>query len=76
MVNEVPDARKDTVVRQTLLGLGWNEALSGTFCSATDAVTFAPQPGLAVAMGNPLNEEAGMLRPSLCQECSPCWRTI
>src|SRR6202046_4877704 len=65
MVNEVPDARKDTVVRQTLLGLSWNEALSGTFCSATDAVTFAPQPGQAVAMGNPLNEEAGMLRPSL-----------
>jgi phenylalanyl-tRNA synthetase beta chain len=64
-VNEVGDARKDTVVRQTLLGLGWNEALSGTFCSATDAVTFAPQPGQAVAMGNPLNEEAGMLRPSL-----------
>jgi phenylalanyl-tRNA synthetase beta chain len=64
-VNEVPDARKDTVVRQTLLGLSWNEALSGTFCSATDAVTFAPQPGQAVAMGNPLNEEAGMLRPSL-----------
>jgi phenylalanyl-tRNA synthetase beta chain len=65
MVNEVPDARKDNVVRQTLLGLSWNEALSGTFCSATDAVTFAPQPGQAVAMGNPLNEEAGMLRPSL-----------
>jgi phenylalanyl-tRNA synthetase beta chain len=65
MVNEVDDARKDTVVRQTLLGLGWNEALSGTFCSATDAVTFARQPGQAVAMGNPLNEEAGMLRPSL-----------
>ena len=64
-VNEVPEVRKEAVLRQTLLGLGWNEALSGTFCSATDAVTFAPQPGLAVAMGNPLNEEAGMLRPSL-----------
>ena len=64
-VRELPEARKEAVVRQTLLGLGWNEALSGTFCSATDAVTFAPQPGLAVAMGNPLNEEAGMLRPSL-----------
>jgi phenylalanyl-tRNA synthetase beta chain len=64
-VNELPAAHKEAVVRQTLLGLGWNEALSGTFCSATDAVTFAPQPGLAVAMGNPLNEEAGMLRPSL-----------
>jgi phenylalanyl-tRNA synthetase beta chain len=64
-VNELPSAPKDAIVRQTLLGLGWNEALSGTFCSATDAVTFAPQPGLAVAMGNPLNEEAGLLRPSL-----------
>ena len=65
IVREQPDARKEAVVRQTLLGLGWNEALSSTFCSATEAVTFAPQPGLAVAMGNPLNEEAGMLRPSL-----------
>ena len=65
MVNELPAGRKEAVVRQTLLGLGWNEALSSTFCSATEAVTFAPQPGLAVAMGNPLNEEAGMLRPSL-----------
>jgi phenylalanyl-tRNA synthetase beta chain len=65
IVNEFPDARKQAVVRQTLLGLGWNEALSSSFCSATDAVTFAPQPGQAVAMGNPLNEEAGMLRPSL-----------
>ena len=65
MVSELPDARKEAVVRQTLLGLGWNEALSSTFCSATEAVTFAPQPGIAVALGNPLNEEAGMLRPSL-----------
>ena len=65
IVKEQPDARKEAVVRQTLLGLGWNEALSSTFCSATDAVTFAPQPALAVALGNPLNEEAGMLRPSL-----------
>jgi phenylalanyl-tRNA synthetase beta chain len=65
MVGELPDARKEAVVRQTLLGLGWNEALSSTFCSATEAVTFAPQPGLAVPLGNPLNEEAGMLRPSL-----------
>ncbi|MGB8536961.1 MAG: phenylalanine--tRNA ligase subunit beta [Acidobacteriaceae bacterium] len=65
IVKEQPDARKEAVVRQTLLGLGWNEALSSTFCSATDAVTFAPQAALAVALGNPLNEEAGMLRPSL-----------
>jgi phenylalanyl-tRNA synthetase beta chain len=58
-------ARKDAALRQALLGLGWTEAISSTFCSATDAVTFAPQPGQAVAMGNPLSEEAGMLRPSL-----------
>ncbi|MGC2399752.1 MAG: phenylalanine--tRNA ligase subunit beta [Acidobacteriaceae bacterium] len=65
IVQELPEARKEAVVRQTLLGLGWNEALSSTFCSATDAATFAPLPGIAVAMGNPLNEEAGLLRPSL-----------
>ena len=65
IVSALPHAGKEAVIRQTLLGLGWNEGLSSTFCSATEAVTFAPQPGLAVAMGNPLNEEAGMLRPSL-----------
>ena len=65
IVRELPHAGKEAVVRRTLLALGWNEALSSTFCSATEAVTFAPQPGLSVAMGNPLNEEAGMLRPSL-----------
>ncbi len=65
IVTEAANAGKDVVVRQTMLSLGWSEALSSTFCSATDAVTFAPLPGLAVPMGNPLNEEAGMLRPSL-----------
>jgi phenylalanyl-tRNA synthetase beta chain len=65
IVNEPPNAGKEAILRRTMLALGWSEALSSTFCSATDAVTFAPQPGLAVPMGNPLNEEAGMLRPSL-----------
>jgi phenylalanyl-tRNA synthetase beta chain len=65
IVGETTHAGKEAVIRRTLLALGWNEAVSSTFCSATDAVTFAPQPGMAVAMGNPLNEEAGMLRPSL-----------
>ncbi len=65
IVREQPQSSKEAVIRQVLLGLGWNEALSSTFCSVTEAVTFAPQPGLSVAMGNPLNEEAGMLRPSL-----------
>ena len=64
-VAEIPHAAKEAAIRRTLLALGWNEALSSSFCSATEAVTFAPLPAMAVAMGNPLNEEAGMLRPSL-----------
>jgi phenylalanyl-tRNA synthetase beta chain len=64
-VLELPHAPKQAVVRQLLLSAGYHEAISSTFCSATDAVTFAAQPGVAVAMDNPLSEEAGMLRPSL-----------
>jgi len=64
-VVELPWAEKESTIRTTLLGLGWTEAVSSTFCSATDTVTFAPQPNSAVPLGNPLSEEAGMLRPSL-----------
>jgi phenylalanyl-tRNA synthetase beta chain len=64
-VVELPWAEKEAAVRRTLLALGWNEAISSTFCAAEDATLFAPQPGSAVAIGNPLSEEAGMLRPSL-----------
>jgi phenylalanyl-tRNA synthetase beta chain len=64
-VIELPWAEKESAVRQALLALGWNEAISSTFCARTDAALFAPQPGSAVGMGNPLSEEAGMLRPSL-----------
>jgi phenylalanyl-tRNA synthetase beta chain len=64
-VIELPWAEKESVVRRTLLALGWTEAISSTFCAAADAELFAPQPNSAVAMGNPLSEEAGMLRPSL-----------
>jgi phenylalanyl-tRNA synthetase beta chain len=64
-VVELPWAAKETTVRQALLALGWTEAVSSTFCAAADAALFAPQPNSAVAMGNPLSEEAGMLRPSL-----------
>lgn len=64
-VVELPWAAKEATVRQSLLALGWNEAISSTFCSAPDAVLFSPQPNSAVAMDNPLSEEAGMLRPSL-----------
>ena len=61
----LPWAEKEAAIRGTLLALGWNEAISSTFCAANDAALFAPQPNSAVAMGNPLSEEAGMLRPSL-----------
>ena len=61
----LPTAEKESTLRRTLLALGWNEAVSNTFCSITDAATFAPQPSSGVVIGNPLSEEAGMLRPSL-----------
>ncbi len=64
-VVELPHASKHAAVRSLLLAAGYNEAVSSTFCSATDADTFATQPRIAVAMDNPLSEESGMLRPSL-----------
>ncbi len=64
-VIELPWAEKESTVRRTLLALGWTEAISSSFCGAQDAATFVREPGTAVAVGNPLSEEAGMLRPSL-----------
>jgi len=64
-VVELPHAEHEATVRRTLLALGWTEAISSTFCTAADAALFAPLPNSAVAIGNPLSEEAGMLRPSL-----------
>jgi phenylalanyl-tRNA synthetase beta chain len=64
-VIELPHAPKQSAVRHLLLAAGYHEAISSTFCSAADAETFSAQPGVAVAMDNPLSEEAGMLRPSL-----------
>ncbi len=64
-VVELPWAEKERAVRQTLLALGWNEAISSSFCGAEDATRFAREPHTTVAIGNPLSEEAGMLRPSL-----------
>jgi phenylalanyl-tRNA synthetase beta chain len=67
-VVELPWAEKESAIRSTLLGLGFTEAVSSTFCSAADAAVFAPQPNSAVALGNPLSEEVGMLRPSLAPQ--------
>jgi phenylalanyl-tRNA synthetase beta chain len=64
-VKALPWAGKEATVRGTLLALGFHEAIAGTFCSAAEAELTAPQPGLVIPLGNPLNEEAGVLRPSL-----------
>jgi phenylalanyl-tRNA synthetase beta chain len=64
-VVELPWAEKERTLRGTLLALGWNEAISSTFCSAEDAALFVREPGSFVPLGNPLSEEAGILRPSL-----------
>jgi phenylalanyl-tRNA synthetase beta chain len=64
-VRALPWAAQESEVRRTLLAAGFHEAISSTFCSAAEAALTAPQPGLAVPLGNPLSEEAGVLRPSL-----------
>jgi phenylalanyl-tRNA synthetase beta chain len=48
-----------------MLAAGFHEAIGSSFCSAAEGALTAPQPALVVALGNPLNEEAGVLRPSL-----------
>ncbi|MDE1154596.1 MAG: phenylalanine--tRNA ligase subunit beta [Acidobacteriaceae bacterium] len=62
-VVELPFAEQQQVMRETLRGLGYSETISSTFASAEDAAVYSVRP--AVAMGNPLSEEAGMLRPAL-----------
>jgi len=62
-VRELPHAQQERTLRETLRALGFSEAVSSTFVSAQEAATFSATGG--VAMGNPLSEEAGMLRPAL-----------
>ena len=64
-VRALPWAEKESEIRRTLLAAGFHEAIASTFCSAAEAALTAPQPGLSVPLGNPLSEEAGVLRPSL-----------
>ncbi|HUX43949.1 MAG TPA: hypothetical protein VMV57_04285, partial [Terracidiphilus sp.] len=64
-VTALPWAQSEAAVRESLRSAGFHEAIAGTFCSAAEAALTAPQPGLAVPLGNPLSEEAGVLRPSL-----------
>ncbi len=62
-VIELPDEAKRAKVRETLLALGYNEAISLTFVSREDAAQFGAGEPLAIA--NPLNEQQGYLRTSL-----------
>jgi phenylalanyl-tRNA synthetase beta chain len=64
-VKALPWAEAESVVRTTFLAAGFHEAIASTFCSAADAALTAPIPGQVVPIGNPLNDEAGVLRPSL-----------
>ena len=64
-VHELPWAESEQAVRRTLRSSGFHEAIASTFCSAAEAALTAPQPGLVVPLGNPLSEEAGVMRPSL-----------
>ncbi len=64
-VVELPSAEKERMLRRKLLAAGYTEAISSTFCSATDAVTFAREKYFHVPLGNPLSEEVGCMRPSL-----------
>ena len=64
-VQALPWAEAETAVRRTLLAAGFHEAISSTFCSAAEAALTAPIPGQVVPLGNPLSEEAGVMRPSL-----------
>jgi phenylalanyl-tRNA synthetase beta chain len=64
-VRELPNVAVESVLRSNLFAAGFHEAISSTFASAEDAALTAPQPGLVVPLGNPLSEEAGVMRPSL-----------
>jgi phenylalanyl-tRNA synthetase beta chain len=62
-VIDQPDDAKDTKLRNSLLGLGYNEAVSLTFISSEDAKRFSFAGTLTLA--NPLSEEASVMRATL-----------
>ena len=59
----LPDEPKDAKVRETMLALGYDEAISITFIPEQEAKTFGGGEPLAIA--NPVSEEAGYLRTSM-----------
>ena len=60
---ELPHALPESKTRTRLLALGYDEAVSPTFISTDDAQRFSSAE--AVALENPLSEEAPLLRNSL-----------
>jgi phenylalanyl-tRNA synthetase beta chain len=62
-VVEQPDTKKDEKIRSSLLGLGYNEAVSLTFISHEDAETFSNAP--VIELANPISEEASIMRTSM-----------
>jgi len=62
-VVELPHEAKNAKVRETMLALGYDESISITFISESDAKVFGR--GEPLALANPLSEEAGYLRTSL-----------
>ncbi len=64
-VHDQPHKQGEVTIRSTLRGLGYTEAISSTFTSAEEAQIFGDPGNGAVAIENPLSEEAGVLRPSL-----------
>jgi len=64
-VIELSHSEQEATIRETLRALGYSEAISSTFAAAHEAELFGDPKTGSVAMGNPLSEEAGMLRPSL-----------
>jgi phenylalanyl-tRNA synthetase beta chain len=62
-VVELPEAPKEEKLRQTLLALGYNEALSSTFIAKADSLRFASATPVEIA--NPLSEEASAMRTTL-----------
>lgn len=62
-VIEKPDAKKDAKLRSSLLGLGYNEAISLVFISHEDAKKFSAAG--PVELANPQSEEASVMRTSM-----------
>jgi phenylalanyl-tRNA synthetase beta chain len=62
-VVETTDAAKDQKLRNSMLALGYDEAVSLTFISHHDAQDFCAVPVIEIA--NPLSEEASVMRTSL-----------